>query len=403
MEAEPWRAQPTVSRAQMGSYEIVRKIASGGMGEVYLANQTGPVDFRRQVVLKKLHPRFNSDPQFVSMFLNEARIAANLAHPNIIHIYELFDDGEGYVIAMEYVRGGTVLALLRSLETTGATGLPFGPVVRIAMSVCEALSYAYNEPDADGLPRHVIHRDVNPSNVLVGYDGQVKLVDFGIAKVLVDEGVTHGTTIKGKYGYLTPEQIRCQPLDERSDLFSVGTMLWEMSVGKRLFQRDNEMQMMYAILEEPIPPPSEHVPDYPKELERIVMKALARDREDRYPNANALADDLRALSRVQDWDCEKAALAQLVKSTLPDDQIAFGQIGSDPSFPKTPSRRRNPTTGGWVDADSFASLVVIDPAKPVPSALSASYWWAKETLLTVAVLLAVSAMFWLWIVPRIDP
>jgi serine/threonine-protein kinase len=395
------RAQ-TITRSLIGNYEIIRKLATGGMGEVYLAHQTGPVDFRRQVVLKKLHPKFTSDPQFVTMFLNEARIAANLAHPNIIHIYELFEDGDGYVIAMEYVRGATVLSLLRALQSSGTTGLPYGPLVRIAISVCEALYYAYNEPDGDGMARHVIHRDVNPSNVLVGHDGQVKLVDFGIAKVLVEEGVTHGATIKGKYGYLTPEQIKCQPLDQRSDLFSLGTMLWEMSVGKRLFRRENEMQMMYAILEERIPLPSEHIASYPEELERVVMKALARDREGRYADANALADDLRAVARDHGWDTEKSALAHLVKTTLPDDQIAFGHIGSDAGL--TPSQRRLTTTGSWVDVDSFASMVVIDPTKRNLAQLTQlSAWWAKDTLVTIIVMAALSAVFWLWIVPRIAP
>jgi eukaryotic-like serine/threonine-protein kinase len=404
-------AQRTVSRSLIGNYEVVRKLATGGMGEVYLAHQTGPVDFRRQVVLKKLHPRFTKDPQFVAMFLNEARIAANLAHPNIIHIYELFEDGDGYVIAMEYVRGASVLALLRALQRSGTSAVPYGPLVRIATSVCEALYYAYNELDVDGIARHVIHRDVNPSNVLVGYDGQVKLVDFGIAKVLVEEGVTHATTIKGKYGYLTPEQIRCQQLDQRSDLFSLGTMLWEMSVGKRLFRRDNEMQMMYAILEEPIPLPSEHIPDYPQDLERVVMKALARERDERYADANALADDLRAVARDRGWPEDKPALGALLKDVLPDEQIAFGQIGSDP-FALSGSRRRDTMTGEWADADSFASMVVIDsdpdrrivPAGTAAGAVAAqAQWWTRSTLVTIAVLLVLSAVFWIWIVPLTGP
>jgi serine/threonine-protein kinase len=403
MALDAWRAQRTIARPLIGSYEVVRKLATGGMGEVYLAHQTGPVDFRRQVVLKKLHPKFTSDPQFVTMFLNEARIAANLSHPNIIHIYELFQEDNGYVIAMEYVRGASVLSVLRALQSTGTSGLPYGPLVRIATSVCEALYYAYNEPDEAGVARHVIHRDVSPSNVLVGYDGQVKLVDFGIAKVLAEEGVTHGTTIKGKYGYLTPEQIKCHPLDQRSDLFSLGTMLWEMSVGKRLFQRDNEMQMMYAILEEKLPLPSEHLPDYPRDLERVVMKALARDRDQRYPDANALADDLRHVARDHGWDTETAALSQLVKGTLPDDQIAYGHIGSGPFEAASGSRRRNATTGEWADDDSFASLVVIDSVASGSIAPYANQWLTRQTLITVAILLAASAVFWIWIVPTIGP
>jgi serine/threonine-protein kinase len=389
----------------IGSYEVVRKIATGGMGEVYLAHQTGPVDFRRQVVLKKLHPRFTTDPEFVAMFLNEARIAANLAHPNIIHIYELFEDGEGYVIAMEYVRGGSVLSLLRALEGSGTGALPFGPLVRIAISVCEALYYAYNEPDDNGVARRVVHRDVNPSNVLVGYDGQVKLVDFGIAKALQEDAVTHATTIKGKYGYLTPEQIKCQPLDQRSDLFSVGTMLWEMSTGSRLFQRDLEVQMLYAVLEEAIPLPSDRVPGYPKDLEYVVMKALARSRDERYADGIALAEDLRLVAREHGWDCEKSTLSQLVKDIVPDDQVAFGQIGSDPFVTASSrSRKPEPRSDRWGSADSFASMVLIDSAKSLPPPpVTRSPWLARGPLLAIGIMLALSLVFWLWIVPVIAP
>jgi serine/threonine protein kinase len=403
MPSEAWRSQPTVPRLMLGNYEIVRKLATGGMGEVFLAHQTGPVDFRRQVVLKRLHPRFTTSPQFVAMFLNEAQIAANLAHPNIVHIYELFKEGSGYVIAMEYVRGGTVLSLLRAFEARGARGLPLGSVVRIATSVCDALYYAYNEPDADGVPRHVIHRDVSPSNVLVGYDGQVKLADFGIAKALADERATQATTIKGKYGYLTPEQIRCQPLDQRNDVFSLGIMLWEMSVGRTLFQRESEMQMMYAILEERIPRPSEHIEGYPPDLERVVMTALARSRDERFPDAHALAEELQAVARAHQWDTDKVTLSKQVKDVLPDDQVAFGRIGFDPPTPGDESRRRS-VTGSWVDDDSFASMQVQMTGGREPARADLRQWLlTRGSLVTIAILLAASAVFWIWIVPLIDP
>jgi serine/threonine-protein kinase len=420
-----------VTREVVGNYEVVRKIATGGMGEVFLARQKGPVDFSRYVVLKKLHPRLTADPHFVTMFLNEARIAANLTHPNIIHIYELFQDGPGYVIAMEYVRGGTVLALLRERQRRGTKGLPYGPMIRIATSVCEALHYAYNEEDDNGVQRKVIHRDVSPSNVLVGYDGQVKLVDFGIAKALEAEALTQAATIKGKYGYMSPEQIKCQQLDQRTDIFSLGTMLWEMSVGNRLFRRDNDLQMLYAILEERIPPPSERVPDYPKGLEYIVMKALARDRDQRYSDAATLAQDLRAMARDNEWDSEASTLSRLVKDVLPEDMIAFGRTGEPDSRPSGErAGPRAPTavtrdgegtgTGSWVEVeptndDEFAPrIVVIDPGEtnppsngPVASAETDargaldSGGMGAGTWLALAVLLLLSAVFWIVVAPSL--
>jgi serine/threonine protein kinase len=271
--------------------------------------------------------------------------------------------------------------------------------VRIATSVCEALYYAYNEPDSSGVVRRVVHCDVSPSNVLVGYDGQVKLADFGIATVIEDGGTARSGTINGKCGYLTPEQIRCEPLDQRSDVFSLGTMLWEMALGRQLFQRDTEIEMLNAVLEEPIPRPSELVPAFPLDLERVICKALARPRDDRYPDAHALADDLRAIARDHQWSCEKSALSQLVKDSLPDDQIAFAGIGSDPDS----DRPWRVTTGGWVGSGSFAAVSVIDAAGPDALGLRDRAWWARSVPATLAILVVLSVVFWLWIVPMIDP
>jgi eukaryotic-like serine/threonine-protein kinase len=311
----------------IGHYEVVHKLATGGMGEVLLARQRGPSNFSRYAVLKRLHPKLTEDPQFVAMFLNEARIAANLSHPNIIHIYELFEDSPGsYVIAMEYVRGGTVLSLLRERKRAGKGGLPPGVVVRIASAVSEALHYAYFEPGPDGGPRRVIHRDVSPSNVIIGFDGHVKLVDFGIAKALEADAITQATTLKGKYGYMSPEQLKSQPLDHCTDVFSLGTMLWEMFCGKRLFKRDTALQMLWAIIEEPIPKPSERVNTLPPAVDHIVMRALSRSKSDRYQDALELAQDLRIVAQNHEWDHETSALSRLMRETLPD-EIAAANTG----------------------------------------------------------------------------
>ena len=380
----------------IGNYEVVRKLATGGMGEVYLAKQRGPVAFSRDVVLKKLHSSYTNDPQFVEMFLNEAQISANLTHPNIIHIYELFEEGDGYVLAMEYVRGGTALSLLKACAASG-TALPIGPAVRIAIAVCEALHYAYNTPDEQGLPRKVIHRDISPSNVLVGYDGHVKLADFGVAKTL-DMNATRGTTVKGKYGYMSPEQVRCQPLDQRSDLFALGIVLWEMTTGRALFKRDNEAGMVYALVEERIPSPSERVPDYPADLENIVMKALARPREERYESALEMANELRRVAHDNGWDIEAPSLSALVRDTVPDDQVAFGKIGGSDAFSSGLGKRRirTTTTGGdWGDAgSSYGSLSIETPVPVAPR----SY---RDLIVTTLVMLVLSALFWTLIVPQL--
>jgi eukaryotic-like serine/threonine-protein kinase len=379
----------------IGNYEVVRKLATGGMGEVYLAKQRGPVAFSRDVVLKKLHANYTNDPQFVAMFLNEAQISANLTHPNIIHIYELFEEGDGYVIAMEYVRGGTVLSLLRACAAAG-TALPMGPAVRIAIAVCEALHYAYNTPDEQGHPRKVVHRDISPSNVLLGYDGHVKLADFGVAKTL-DINATRGTTVKGKYGYMSPEQVRCQPLDQRSDLFALGIVLWEMTTGRALFKRDHEAGMVYAVMEEQIERPSERVADYPPDLEEIVMKALSRPREGRFDSALDMANALRRVAHDHGWDIEAPALAALVRDTVPDDQVAFGRLGSD-RFSSGLGRPRTKTwtTGGdWGDPepDSLA-LEIAPPDPPAPRS-------HRDLVVTTLVMLALSALFWTLIVPQL--
>lgn len=400
------RAATNVAGYTIGNYEVIHKLATGGMGEVFLARQRGPVAFSRYVVLKKLHPGYTSDPQFVSMFLNEAQICANLTHPNIVHIYELFEDGDSYVIAMEYVRGGTVLSLLRGCAAAGQA-LPIGPVVRIAIAVCEALHYAYHSPDEQGLPRHVIHRDVSPSNVLVGYDGHVKLADFGVAKA-VDIDKTQGTSIKGKYGYLSPEQIQCKALDERSDIFALGILLWEMTTGRALFRRDNDVAMMYAVVQEPIPHPSERVTDYPADLEAVVMKALSRPREERFDSAREMADELRRLAHEHDWDIEAPALAELVRDSLPDDEVAFGRIGSD-SFSRyrvSPVPRQN-VTGDFstpgsqpsysMDGEPGPSLSIEAEPAPLPGDRGSS----RSLVVTTLVMLALTALFWTLIAPRL--
>lgn len=402
----------------IGNYDVLQKIATGGMGEVFLARQRGPSStFSRYVVLKRLHTQFLTDPQFVAMFLNEAQIAANLSHANIAHIYELFEDGEnGYVIAMEYVRGGTVLSILREFARSNIGGLPFGIVTRITCAVCEALHYAYFEPGPDGTERHVVHRDISPSNVIVGYDGQIKLVDFGIAKALQHEA-THATSLKGKYGYMSPEQIKSQPLDHRTDVFSLGTMMWEMLVGKRLFKRDTDMQMLYAILEEDIPKPSDRNEKIPPAVDHVVMRALARQRDDRYQDALEIAQDLKVIANNNDWDTEASTLSRFMRDLIPEELAGVptgaSREGSDsgkqprgrPSRPSVPQAAQTAVTVSQgkdrkgsdaetdVEDDHAPRVEIVHPKAPASG---------NGMVIAILVLVLISSIgFWVAIAPNL--
>jgi serine/threonine protein kinase len=289
---------------------------------------------------------------------------------------------------MEYVRGATVLSVLRACARQGKT-VPYGPAVRIAIAVCEALHYAYASTGEDGHPRHIIHRDISPSNVLLGYDGHVKLADFGVAKAL-DLNATRGQSIKGKFGYLSPEQVRCHPLDQRSDIFALGIVLWEMTVGSPLYKRESEVAMMYAVMEEDAPPPSSMHPSFPRDLEAIIVKALQRDRDKRYATALEMANELRRVARDNGWDIETQALSDLVTETIPADEVAFGRIGSSDAFSGGgPSASRKHTTYG--SGDSFASLEVVGENDANQ----------RTVLITTLVMMILSALFWIFVVPAL--
>jgi serine/threonine protein kinase len=227
------------------------------------------------------------------------------------------------------VQGGTVQSLLREYARGHISGLPFGIVARITMAVCEALHAAHFEPD--GAPRAIVHRDISPSNVMVGYDGQVTLV--GIAQ-------EH----EGTYGYMSPEQINRQPLDHRTDIFSLGTMMWELLVGKRLFKRDTDMQTLYATLEEPIPKPSDRNDAIPPAMDQIVMRALARQREDRYQDALEIAQDLAVIAKGHAWDTEPATLAKLVRELIPE-QPAGGPTATEADVDDTAASKASTGSG----------------------------------------------------------
>ncbi|MFB1480043.1 serine/threonine protein kinase [Corallococcus sp. RDP092CA] len=301
-----------------GRYELLRKLATGGMGAVYLARQKGPVGFQKLLVVKRLLPHLSEDDEFLQMFLDEARIAALLNHPNIAQIYEMGDVDGQYYIAMEYVHGEPLGSLVpRASAHPG--GFPLGLRCRIIAEAAAGLDAAHNARSPSGRKLSLIHRDVSPQNVLVGFNGGVKLIDFGVAKAQGKLSQTVVGTIKGKHAYMSPEQARGEPLDARSDVFGLGTVFYELLTSGRLFKRETEMATLKAVVGHKIVPPSEAVPGIPKSLDPIVFKALARKRDDRFSTAGELQLALEEFLQQEKLHGTSAHLAAFMRDVYADE------------------------------------------------------------------------------------
>jgi serine/threonine-protein kinase len=282
-----------VKQITFGSYTLLRKIARGGMAELFLARRSGEED--RPVVIKLVSRAFAKDRSFATMFEDEGRIVALLDHPNIGRVFEMGHAASHCFIAMEYIHGKDLRKIVRRHLERGSP-VPPSIAAMIGIQICEALDYAHQARGSDGTPLRIVHRDVSPSNIMVTFEGQVKLVDFGIAKATGRSALTQPGTIKGKVRYLSPEQILGKELDGRSDIFTLGTSLWEATVGGHLFSGSRPADYYKAIAREPIRRPSAFVPDYPGVLEQILLKALCQDRDGRYAEAREIQRDLAAFA-----------------------------------------------------------------------------------------------------------
>jgi serine/threonine-protein kinase len=275
---------------RLGRYTLIEHLATGGMAEIFLARHEAEGAFRKELVLKILQPRWAEHQAVVDMFLGEARIAAMLDHPNIVDVYDVVSEDGTHFIAMEYIRGKTLTELARrAIEVSQLLYLDIG--AHIVGEVASALAYMDEAPDENGQPMHVVHRDVSPTNVIIGTSGQVKLIDFGIARqgmAIEDEAGMR----PGKASYMSPEQAQGVALDGRSDIFSLGTILYEITVGRRLW-RGSKVNSIRRIVEEKPVPPTYVRHDYPGDLEMIVMRALEKKPEDRYQSAREFAEDLQ--------------------------------------------------------------------------------------------------------------
>ncbi|GHG74243.1 serine/threonine protein kinase [Comamonas sp. JC664] len=273
-----------------GNYLLIKRLAVGGMAELFLSQRPPDPEL---VVLKRILPYLSEEPEFVQMFLDEARIAAQLHHPNIVQVHELGKEGDNIFIAMEYVEGVDLRRVMAEESKFGAT-VPYGVAARICAQVAAGLDYAHHSRGVDGRPLELIHRDVSPQNVMIGYDGRVKLVDFGIAKAGAFMERSKPGVIKGKFLYLAPEQVSQERLDHRADIFALGTMLYEITTGRQPFAKPTTEGILYAIRYEDPAPPHLLRDDYPQALSRIVMRCLTKDRAQRFQRASEVSDALNA-------------------------------------------------------------------------------------------------------------
>jgi serine/threonine protein kinase len=281
---------------RLGSYEILRKLTRGGMAEIFLARTSGPSGFEKLVVLKKILAKYAGKPRYVQLFLDEARLAASLDHPNIAQVYDIGMVDGSYFFAMEYLHGQDVRSILHRAWRIGAR-FPIEHAVQIARNVASALHFAHDKRRGDGTLLGLVHRDVSPSNIIVTYDGATKLLDFGVAKTAASTVKTRTGALKGKIAYMSPEQARGAPVDRRSDIFSLGIVLWEMVTTQRLYRAENDLATLQMIINQAPRPPSQVCPDCPPELERIVLRALAPGATQRYATAEQVVNELDEFAR----------------------------------------------------------------------------------------------------------
>ncbi|HEX8108088.1 MAG TPA: serine/threonine-protein kinase [Kofleriaceae bacterium] len=308
-------------------YRVIEKLESGGMAEVFRAESTGLQGFRKQVAIKRVLPHLGRKSKFISMFLDEARLSAQLSHSNCVQVFDIGVGDDAYFIVMEYVEGANLKSIATSMRNQGRT-FPIPAAAYIAHEICKGLSYAHELTDRSGMALHLVHRDVSPPNVLVTKYGEVKIVDFGLAKASSQLEESEPGIIKGKFAYLSPEAALGQEVDRRADIFAVGIILWELLASQRLFAGDTDVQILHKVQAAGVPPISQINRSVPPDLERIIHRALARDRHERYSTARELGQELwrflfRFAQPVSGYD-----IATIVQDTMREKENARLAQGS---------------------------------------------------------------------------
>ncbi|HTP40797.1 MAG TPA: protein kinase [Nitrospiria bacterium] len=320
--------------ARFGKYLLMDRLAAGGMAELFLAKQIGLKGFEKVVAIKRILPALTQDQEFVGMFINEAKLAALLSHQHIVQIFDLGTTEGFYYIAMEYVMGKDLRALVQRSQ---ARSLPLTPghALLIASRICAGLDYAHRKKDLHGRDLHLVHRDVSPQNILISYEGEIKLVDFGIAKATTQATETRTGTLKGKLSYMSPEQATGKPLDHRSDIFSLGIVLHELVTGQRMFTGNNEFAIIEQVRQAQIAPPSTFNRDLPPEIDGLIMRALAKNPDERFQQASDMELAIDHLIAAKGYAFSSLSLANymhaLFEQDLSDDTVRVQRIAAVPA------------------------------------------------------------------------
>lgn len=331
---------------RFGDYILLKKIGAGGMAEIFLALKRGLGQYEKMVALKMIMAGRVDNADFRRMFQTEAEIAARFNHPHVVQLYDVVRIDGVDAMVMEYMPGHTLDGLLSAARERGQE-LPLELALWIIMEACEGLHYVHTVPDWDGSPLNVIHRDISPENLMITYGGVTKVFDFGIATSILEADSHRDGAMAGKITYMSPEQCRSEPLDQRSDVFSLGVILWELTTGQRLFQRANQILAIQALTHEPIPRPGDVRENYPRFLERVVMKALERDRSRRYADCNELRDELQKFLKVNALKADRAQLRAWMTQLFTAEKAAFEALIRNaralPPLPAEPSMPGHPS------------------------------------------------------------
>ncbi|MEO6573467.1 MAG: serine/threonine-protein kinase [Polyangiaceae bacterium] len=313
---------------RLGPYEVGQEIGGGGMAVVYLGRKIDSDGVEHLVALKVIKEELVNDSTYVNMFLDEANILTRLSHPNIIETHEYGLTGAHRYIAMELLLGRSLSELWQANEARGEV-MPAELAAWVCARIADGLHYAHELKNEKGEPFSLVHRDVNPTNIFLTFDGRVKLIDFGLAKTIGRKAKSAEGIVKGKVPYFSPEQVTEKALDRRSDIFTLGATLWEMTTGKRLFKRENDVDTIRAIMKGTIPDPATIVPGYPPELSTIIKKALQTDRDERYTEAGELAKDLDAFLESRGAVDMALRLEPFIFGLFPGDRNQRGKLTKD--------------------------------------------------------------------------